>query len=359
MKFVFESIAVLLCLTACAPQTQQTETQPASGVTKELLTACRLFMVKKQAVKTELLLFGIIEPNNNQLAEVTSVVGGMVEQISVEIGDYVTKGQTLAKIRSGEIAEFRREKLAAQSDLLIAEKNLQTTKDLFAGQLASEKDVETAKHELDIAKAELTRITEIFRIYDLENGSTFSIKAPISGFIVQKHISPNEQIRGDQADLLFSIAEIDEVWAMASVNESDITKVALGYEADVKTLSYPDNVYHGTIDKIYNTIDSETKAMQIRIRIPNPTFTLKPEMNCTVTVHYSDKQTMCAVPLSSIIVDRSKSWVVVYKSQDSLEVRSVEIFKSTKDTIYIAHGIHEGERVISRNSFMVYQSLVR
>lgn len=357
MRNYLVSLMMLLALASCKQHVEQDEQSTAFTMSDTMMKKCQFATVTLDSVQNELRLFGKIEPNNNQLAEVTSVVGGVVETINVELGDFVTKGQVLAVVRSGEIAAYQKEKLAAQSDVAVAEKNLQVARDMFAGKLASEKDVKAAEREMDIAKAELSRIDEVYKIYNLSNGSTFNITAPISGFIVQKNITPNEQIRADAAEVLYSIAQIDEVWAMANVNESDISKVQIGYSAAVRTLSFPDDVYRGRINKIFNAIDPETKAMKVQVRIPNSSYKLKPEMNITVTVHYSENQTMCSVPASAVIFDRSKNWVMVFKSRSEIETRQVEVYRSVNDTAYIANGINCGEKVISKNGLLIYDAL--
>ena len=108
---------------------------------------------------------------------------------------------------------------------------------MYAGKLNSEKDVIASEKELEKANAELTRIKEVYSIYHLKQGSEYTITAPISGFIVNKDITQNEELRSDRTEEVFSIAQIDEVWVLANVNESNISKVALGYEADVQTIS--------------------------------------------------------------------------------------------------------------------------
>ena len=52
----------------------------------------------------------------------------------------------------------------------------------------------------------------------------------------------------------------------------------LATSAAVTTLSYPDKVFSGKVDKIFNIIDPETKAMKVRVKLSNPDFLLKPEM---------------------------------------------------------------------------------
>lgn len=358
MKYtVLAALTILMASTACNREVPKTETATAFSLSDTMMNKCEFYPASLEDVRNELRLFGKIEPDNNKLAQVYSIVGGNVMKINVELGDYVTKGQVLAVVRSGEVAEFQKEQLDARSDVAVEEKNLQVAKDMYAGKLATEKDVLAAERELEKAKAELSRINEVYGIYNLQSGSVFNVTAPMSGFIVQKNINQNEQLRADKSDALFSIAEINEVWAMANVNESDISKVQIGYDAEVTTLSFPDDKYIGKIDKIFNAIDPETKAMKVRVRIPNTNFKLKPEMNATVIVRYSENRKLIAVPASAVIFDKSKYWVMVFKDRNNIETRRVHVYSQVGDIAYINDGVSNGEKVISKNGLLVYDAL--
>lgn len=342
---------------ACSQEKKENDQAVAFRLSDTMLARCEFYTAGLQDVKNEIRLFGKIQADNNKEAQIYSMVGGNVLKINVEIGDYVRKGQVLAVIRSGEVAGFDRDRLDAMGDVAVAEKNLQVARELFKSKLNSEKDVISAERELDRQKAELARVNEIFSIYDLKKGSIYNITASMDGFIIQKDINQNEQIRADKSDVLFSIAEINEVWAMANVNESDIPKIQIGYDADVATLSYPDDIYKGKIDKIFSAIDPETKAMKVRIRIPNSNYKLKPEMNATVQVRYTDKGQMIAVPSSAILFDKSKNWVMIFKDRANIETRQVEVFRQLGEVTYIQTGLKAGEKVISKNGMLIYDAL--
>jgi len=216
--------------------------------------------------------------------------------------------------------------------------------------LASEK-------ELDKANAEMTRINEVYSIYHLKQGSEYRISAPISGFIINKDITQNEELRSDRAEEVFTIAQIDEVWVLANVNESNISKVAVGYEADVQTLSYPDKIFKGKVDKIFNVIDPTTKAMKILVKITNPDLLLKPEMNATVNLKFSEHKQMIAIPSSAVLFDKNKNWVMVYKNNAHIETRMVDVYHQIGDLTYISRGIHDSDKVISKNGLLIYDAL--
>lgn len=353
--------AAFICLsfcafTACKEKPQEEVVQPFV-LTDTMMKLCEFTEAKLQDVKTEIKLFGKVTADNNKMAHVYPITGGIVASVKIELGDYVTQGQLLAVVRSSEVADFQRQLLDARSNVALAEKNLQVATDLFAGKLNSEKDMLSAQKELDKANAELARINEVYSIYHLKQGSEYMITAPISGFIINKDITQNEELRVDRSDEVFTIAQINDVWVLANVNESNISKVALDYEADVQTLSYPDKIFKGKVDKIFNVIDPSTKAMKILVKINNPDLLLKPEMNATINLRFSENKALIAVPSSAVLFDKSKDWVMVYKDKNNIQTRQVEIYSRMGNVTYITSGIMEHEKVISKNGLLIYDAL--
>ncbi len=333
------------------------ENATAFSLSDTMLSRCEFYTAEAEDVKNEIRLFGKMEADNNKMAQVFSVVGGLVNSINVGLGDFVEQGTVLATIQSSEVAHYEQEKLDALNEVAIAEKKLQVERDLFAGKLNSEKDVKMAETELDKAKANLNRIQEIYRIYQFKKGSIFPITAPISGFVIEKKVNSNELLRPDENEPLFSIANTSEIWAVAYVNESNISHIRENYQVVVKTLAFPDEKYTGTIEKIYNVIDPNTKSMKFRVRIANTDFKLKPDMNCTISVHYSEGKNMIAIPSSAIIFDKSKYWVMVFKDRNNIETRQVEIYRQLGDKTYISSGLTKGETIISGNGILIYDAI--
>lgn len=349
-------VAAIGLMSSCENQMLE-EDAIAFSMSETMMEKCEFYQVEKEVVKNEIRFFGKMEANNNKTAQVSSVFGGLVMSIHVGTGDYVKQGDILATIKSTEVASFQKERQSAQNDVAIAEKNLQVARDLFSGKLNSERDVIVAEKELEKAKTELTRINEIYGIYDIQSGSIFAVRSPINGFVITKNITSNELLRADENEPLFSIANTDEIWAIAYVNESDISKIQEDYDVTVNTLAFPDSVYKGKIEKIYNIIDPKTKSMKFRVSIPNPDFKLKPDMNCTVTVHYSEDKRLITVPTTAVIFDKSKYWVMVFHDKNNIETRQVEIYRQLNDKTYIQSGLKEGETVISKNGILIYDAL--
>ncbi len=342
---------------SCTKKTENQEESRAFMLSDTMMNRITLDTVKTETVRNELTLVGKVVPDENKVIKIFPLVGGNVEEVNVELGDNVKKGQKLATIRSGEVADFERQLIQAQSDLLIAQKNQSSTEDLFESKLVPERDAITARQLVDKAQAELARMKEIFSIYGLGKSTNYTVKSPINGFIIDKNVNRGMQLRSDNSESLFTVGQITDVWVMANVNESDIPRVQLGMSADVRTISFPDEIFKGKVDKIYNVLDPETKAMRIRIQLQNVGFKLKPEMHATVLLNFEENQQMQAIPSQSIIFDRSKNWVMIFHSRSNIETRPVEVYRSLSNRSYISAGLKPGETVISKNQLLVYDAL--
>lgn len=322
-----------------------------------MLQSTTIEKVRIEPLRNELKFYGKVTADNNKLIEIFPIVGGNVVKVYAELGDYVQKGQVLATIRSTEVAGFEKELQDARNDVLVAQNNLKVAQELFEGKLNSERDVLEARSHLDKAMSQLKRISETYKIYNMKPGAIYEVVAPISGFIIEKHINQDMQLRSDRTDNIFDIAQIDEVWVIANVNESDISQIRLGVDAFVTTLSYPDKEFKGKVDKIFNVIDPQTQAMKVRIKLHNKDFLLKPEMRAYIRLAYAEGGEMIAVPSRSIIFNKSKNFVIVFKDRYNIETRQVEVYRRVGETTYISSGLKEGEQVITNNQLLIYDAL--
>ena len=164
-------------------------------------------------------------------------------------------------------------------------------------------------------------------------------------------------IRSDNTQNIFTIAQIDEVWIVANVYESDISKVHEGMDATVKTLSYPDKVFSGKVAKIYNMLDPQTRTMKVRIILQNPGFLLNPEMVATVSLVYREQEEYPSIPASAVIFDKSANFVMIFRDRAHVETRPVSIYKTADSRSFIQSGLKPGEVIISRNQLYIYDEL--
>lgn len=326
-------------------------------ISDSFMHAIALDTVKKQQVLGKLTLTGKITYDENEVARIYPFTGGRIQSLDVELGDYVTKGQTLAVIRSFETADYANQLVQAQSNVEVMKKNADAAKSAYSAGLISEKDYITSQNDLRKASAELEKINSIVNLMGEESGKTYTVKAPVSGYIVEKNVNKRMEFRSDNQTNLFTIANLDKVYVIANVFESDISIVKEGYKANITTISYPDKVFSGTIDKIYNVIDPDSKVMKVRIKLSNPGIMLKPDMFANIEVAYPEDKVMTYVPSSSIIFDKNTNFAMVYHRRDSVETRQVHLYKTCGNDTYITDGLKEGEVVVSKKALFVYDAM--
>ena len=346
-------------LSACGGQTEAPqETTRELFLTDSLQNVISVDTVHIHEVADELTLNGRVTFNQEQVARVFPIFGGTVTEVSAEIGDHVRKGDILAVIRSGEVADYEKQKKEAEQQLIIARRNLQSVQDMFASGMASERDVLQARQELSNAEAEEKRITEIFSIYHLAGKSLYIVKAPVSGFIVEKNINKEMQIRSDQNDEMFVISGLENVWVMADVYESDISKVHENAPVRITTLAYPGKEFTGKIDKVYNMLNDESKTMNVRVKLTNENYLLKPGMftNVSVISRSSDKQ-LPRIDSHALVFENGKNFVGTVDAAGKLAVKEVEVYRQLSKECYLSSGVQEGDRILNKNVLLVYNAL--
>ena len=346
-------------LSACGGQTETPkEISQELFLTDSLQNVISVDTVHIHEVADELTLNGRVTFNQEQVARVFPIFGGTVTEVSAEIGDHVRKGDILAVIRSGEVADYEKQKKEAEQQLIIARRNLQSVQDMFASGMASERDVLQARQELSNAEAEEKRITEIFSIYHLAGKSLYIVKAPVSGFIVEKNINKEMQIRSDQNDEMFVISGLENVWVMADVYESDISKVHENAPVRITTLAYPGKEFTGKIDKVYNMLNDESKTMNVRVKLTNENYLLKPGMftNVSVISRSSDKQ-LPRIDSHALVFENGKNFVVTVDAAGKLAVKEVEVYRQLSKECYLSSGVQEGDRILNKNVLLVYNAL--
>jgi cobalt-zinc-cadmium efflux system membrane fusion protein len=320
--------------------------------------------LRTKSVSTEITLSGKISFNEDSVSKVFPMVSGHVKDVKVSLGDFVEKGKVLAIIESPDMANYYNEFKSSQSELAIAKKNLEVTGNMRTSGVSSEKDYLIAQNEYQKAIAQYNKIKEILIINggsfaaNDSTGSRYVIKSPINGFVVEKNITSGMDLRSDAGNNLFTISDLKELWATANVYETDIPKIKIGSDAEVTTISYPDQKINGKIEKISSILDPDTKLISVKIGLKNPDFKLKPGMFARIIVRFPEDKKMLAVKSNAIIFDENKSYVLLFRNKCDITIRQVTILKSIYDISFIeSDSLKEKDLIIARNGLFVFTAL--
>ncbi|MES1219040.1 MAG: efflux RND transporter periplasmic adaptor subunit [Bacteroidota bacterium] len=359
--FAATSVSALVLLASCkdkAPSGPDPKKQVC--ITDSLSKIITIDTAVISNIDDEVKLSGETNFNDNKVVKVFPFSSGKVLEVKVSLGDKVSKGQVLAVIQSADVAGNYSDLSSANNDVSIAKRQMDNAESLYKNGIASEKEYTEAKENYQKMLTASSKLQSSIAIngggHTSANG-TYVITAPMSGYVVEKKASQGAFIRSDNSDNLFTIGDISEVWVWANVYETDISKVKEGYTAKVTTLAYPDSTFTGVVDKVNQILDPETKVMKVRIRIPNKSMQLKPEMFANILVQNKEGKKTVMVSSSSIVSDYGKNYVIIYHDKCNLELKQVELLKTVGEKTYISSGLKGGELLISQNQVLLFNAL--
>jgi len=317
-------------------------------------------MAERGSVMQQLVVVG------NLVGDATVAVvpraAGRLQDISVKLGDRVSRGQRIAKIEDFELQEQVKQQEAAlevsratirqrEADLSLAETNAERSRSLFARQLLpkqtlddTEARYQAAVAQLDLARAQNTQSTA--RLDELRiNLANTVIVSPVNGFVARRAVDPGAFV-GPNAPVV-DVVDIGRVRLVANIVEKDLDQLRAGDDTKVEVDAFPGEVFTGRIARIAPVLDPATRTASIEIEIPNPGFRLKPGMYARVTVTTDERKDALIVPANAVIDLGGRRGVFMAAENDTVSFRPVTVGIEEDAHVEIISGLAEGERVVT------------
>lgn len=226
---------------------------------------------------------GKIQPKTS--VTIRPEVSGKIVELTVEEGDYVTKGELLVRIQqdtyNARIEEVKASLLTqkarleqARANLILAKSNFEQQKKLYEKEVASEATFVKAQQEYEAMKAAFKAAE--FQVQSVEaqlqqaqeDLQKTVIKAPRSGTITKLAVEAGEQVLGNArvagTDMM-NIAVMTNMEVQAEVNENDIVDVSLGDSVTIQVDAYPEREFTGIVSEISNSasVEAQGTAQQV------------------------------------------------------------------------------------------------
>lgn len=354
---VFIGALLLPTLALLSCQSEKKAEEPKTKVTD---SAFRTDSVQLRNYEQELQFTGQVSFDQKQVDRIYPMVSGNVLEVNAELGAYVKKGQVLAKLQSADVSQFLKEYNTAKSNYDIAKRNADNVEQLYKTKFSSENDLVNSRKQLEIASSELDRSSQVLKMYGGASSASqplFTVQSPVSGYVVERNVNPNMQIRSDNGNSLFTISNLSDVWVLINIYESDIQAVKIGQTVTITTLAYPGKIFRGRIDNISQVVDNDSKVLQARVVLPNPSGLLKPDMFCTVKLHVEKPERLLAVNPKSVIFSEDKYFVIKDNGNGKYASIPVEVIKSTSKFSYIKANLKDGDRVVTEGALLLFNEL--
>ena len=361
-KSLYILTALIFILNSCQQKEEEkpveTDKKESFCLNEQLKKSTTISTISEQPIHEQLTLSGKVEYNENDLVAYKSLLQGVVNKVNFELGDYVRQGQVLAVVKSMEVQSMAQERRYYQNQIDLLRKQIQSKKELLNDGMASQPEVLALEHELSAAQIELDKVNATLSMYRAIGDGHFQILSPKNGYIVQKNISSGQSISNDADEALFSISNLKQVWVMVNIYASNLKYVKQGDHVKVKTVAFPDRIYTGKIDKIYNVFDDNEHVIKARVVLENQDLNLMPGLSADIII---DKEnvigTAFAIPNSAKVFENNKEYVVVYKDDCNLEVRKITPIASNAEFTYVAEKFAKNEKIITSNALLLVEEL--
>jgi cobalt-zinc-cadmium efflux system membrane fusion protein len=352
-------------MTSYSAKEKKGQTAELFSVTPDQMAHLRIVTIAPGTLARTLRLTGAVAYNAFQTTPVITPVGGPVRTILVAPGDHVKLRQPLLEVSSPDYAQLRASYLKARDTFRVADKNFARAQDLYAHGAIAERDLLQAESDRNQARADLDANEQGLRILGipqpealekLPSSPGIPLLSPIDGEIVERLVSPGQLLQAG-ATQAFTISDMNTVWVLANVYQTDLPNVKEGNEVEVTTDAYPDT-FHGRISYLAPAVDVNSRTLQARIVVENRGRKLKKDMYVTVLVKAGQIENAIAVPDSAVVRDdENQPFVYLAAGENRFSRRSVEIGPSQDGRTQILRGLAAGEKIVGDGSlFLQFQS---
>ena len=318
---------------------------------KEIQAGIRTVPVQRGAGTSKITAPARIEYSADGMADLRTVVPGVVQVMHVPIGEKVEAGQALFELRSPEIGQAQVQLRNARARARVAEMNLKRQQSLVERLIASPWDVEQAEIELESAQAQVAAAESTLQIAGAwENGppGMLTVRAPITGKLVHR-----EAILGTLADeetSLGMIADTEHLWAICDLPESQIKDVKEG--AVLLFHSDDGQEARGEIVWMATEVDTKTRTIAVRAQICNHEGIFRVHQFGRATISTQQGEDAWLVPAASVQRIDHRSVVFVRREPGTYQPREVVVLGSG-DTVPVRGRLSLNEQVVTTGAVLL------
>jgi membrane fusion protein, heavy metal efflux system len=304
-------------------------------------------------IRSTLKLQGEIKLNADNTVQIVSRVGGIVENVSVNAGDKVLKGQVLATVSSQMIADIRSDLLAAKKRVDLASKTYEREKQLWEEKISAQQDFLQAENDLHEAEINANRIRQKLRALGTNiNGAgqaTYEIRSPINGVVTLKNVSQGQVV--SEIDRLFEVSDLKTVWAEISIYAKDINSVETGQEVTIKASAF-DARAKGIISYVGSLVGEQSRTAMARVILDNPDNTWRPGLPVNIEISTNEIDVPIAVSVEGI-QSLNEEKVVFGRYGNYFEARPVTLGRGDDKYVEVLEGLNAGEKYAAGNSYLI------
>ncbi|MBK1656786.1 efflux RND transporter periplasmic adaptor subunit [Paracraurococcus ruber] len=298
--------------------------------------------------------------------ELRARVSGYLDSFEFQDGQVVRRGDLLFRIDARPfrtaIIDAEARLVAARSQVVLAEREFERTRNLLTARAASEANVEQRAQALDAARAAVTQADAALQRARLDLEFT-EVRAPVAGRIGRHLVSPGNLVSGGEgstATLLATIVTIDPIDFGFDIDQAAGLRYARlavsGGRPSSRDMQNPVQLaladetgfpHAGRVVFVDNEADAGTGTIRLRARFANPRDLFLPGGFARVRLVASAPYQALLVPDSAVATDQSRRVVYVLGEGDKLQMRQVQLGSLHDGMRVIRSGLDGSEEVVT------------
>lgn len=304
-----------------------------------------------------------------QKVDIRARVSGFLEKVNFEDGQKVSAGTVLYQVEDGAYRAALQEidgsiaAAEAQRDLAVLERD--RAQRLISTNTVAQATLDTANAQLKKAEADILRLKGSKQNAEL-NLSYTKILAPFDGVVGLTSVDVGALVTPDSGALV-TLTRLDPIYVEFPVATSlyfsyrervEKGEMSAGANVSITLPNGTDYPEKGTIDFVASTVSQGTDTVTVRAEFPNPGGTLLDGTLVRVVLEQSDPQDVLAVPQQAVQRDQQGAFVMVVDANSKVELRRVDVSRSSRGQAVVAKGLKEGENVITEGVGKVRPGIV-
>jgi cobalt-zinc-cadmium efflux system membrane fusion protein len=368
MNFRPTLLAALLAaavLAGCGKGEDTAAAQPATDpnlvvVNAEMARNFKVAPLALQMVSIERDVPGRIEANEQLVTRIGASVTGRVTEVFAEVGARVKAGQVLARVTSPELTNAQLAYLRASSASNQAQRAVERAQLLIQADVIGTAELQRREAELSIARAELRAAADQLMLLGMpesyverlrEKGQLNSyagISATRSGVVIERKVSQGQVAQ--PGDLLFTVADLSNVWVVGALPEQDAASVTMGQKVEISVPALGQRRFNGRVVFVSDTISPDTRTLVVRTQVENADRALKPQMLATLRITGQARQQL-AVPEAAVVRDNDRDHVFVQTAAGQFRLTPVDLGPASNGLRPLLKGPAEGTPVVVDGAF--------
>jgi RND family efflux transporter MFP subunit len=339
-----------------------------------------LSTIEKKNLTASIKANGALRVPNNNKANATSLYGGVVKSLKVQLGDYVRKGQVIATIENPQFIQLQEEYLTIESKITLADQELKRQRELQEGNAGALKNLQSATADVNAfraRKASLQKQIQLMginpaRISNATLRSALTVTSPVNGTVSSEFAKIGSYV--DVSSPVVEIVDNSLIHLDLQVFEKDLPMVKVGQIVNFTLTNNPVASYTARVFNIGSSFENESKTVAIHCTVTGNKTGLIDGMNITAMISIGNALTT-AVPNDAIAEADGKYYIFVQTDKkaeqhevqedtglaNSMNFEKIEVSKGVSELGYTAitpvKEIPEGTKIVTKGTFFVNASL--